>query len=278
MRALQVELLAEACLEHCATQEVHESELTTISGRTIRLLEQFSDQFGLQRLAQDRYHNSIACHAVVAAVRGGRLKRLCPGFSVDLPFAVRALLPYWLQIEDWGLATYAGDRRWSAAASSLRPCLAHASRRQDWLAPTSNPMLELLVACSRSRTPRLCTRTTNLGRTWAIGATASRTSLSSSIIYLGSWKTQSWLSRFSMSGTTLWIEARRTKSSVLVEFAGHHRAGIECRGRGGVRMCQLGMELCLGSASSSNDKFSCVRRFCWSVQLLKASHWVSKAE
>lgn len=82
-----------------------------------------------ERLAESRYNVAIACHMVIAATRGGQLKRLDPTWIVKSPFAVRALMPYWLQVEEWAYTMGS----WADAASLLRPFLVHASQRRDWL-------------------------------------------------------------------------------------------------------------------------------------------------
>lgn len=79
--------------------------------------------------AREVLHRSIASRTIIAAARGGKLKHLYVESVVQYPFAIRALLPYWVSIENW-LPTYGGrvsERAWRGAAASLRPLLAHVS-------------------------------------------------------------------------------------------------------------------------------------------------------
>lgn len=86
----------------------------------------------------DEFHRLLACQTIIAAARGGQLRRLKPHCETPHPFAIRALLPYWVSVEDWGVqATQAHTHEWIRAAVALRPLLAHASL---WLgtSPTSD--------------------------------------------------------------------------------------------------------------------------------------------
>lgn len=81
--------------------------------------------------AQCRFHDSVTTRTVISAARTGHLRQLKVD-HIESPFAVRALLPCWVQIE---LNHQGGLRHcWSGAACSLRPILAHASL---WLTPAS---------------------------------------------------------------------------------------------------------------------------------------------
>lgn len=62
------------------------------------------------------------------------MKHLRASNGAQQPFAVRALLPCWVQIESWGRETRS-LRAWRAAATTLRPLLSRASR---WLESTSS--------------------------------------------------------------------------------------------------------------------------------------------
>lgn len=79
-------------------------------------------------------HCSIAARTVVAAVRGGKLKRLHFGTAlIHEPFAVRALVPLWIGIQEWEIRALDDgnlDRQdfWAQAALSLRHVLSYASR------------------------------------------------------------------------------------------------------------------------------------------------------
>lgn len=109
-----------------------EDGLTTLEVPDVSLLLKPSKQ------TQSWLSSSIYSRTIVAAARGGRLERLSlPYLSVQDPFAVRNLLPVWLNISDWGKVPR-GDLhhlKWLAAATSLRPTLAQATR---WL-PVSYP-------------------------------------------------------------------------------------------------------------------------------------------
>lgn len=88
--------------------------------------------------AREAFHIATACRTIVSAARGGQLKRLAPDeYSHQYPFRIRALLPYWVRIEDWGAATTSRAEGWIRAAVSLRSFLAHASLHKDWSSPTS---------------------------------------------------------------------------------------------------------------------------------------------
>lgn len=83
---------------------------------------------------------AIATRTIVAAARGGRLRELDADFfthdsNLDGPFAVRALLPCWVGIQDWTggwCECWTKDsykQNWMVAARALRPALARASLR-----------------------------------------------------------------------------------------------------------------------------------------------------
>lgn len=85
-------------------------------------------------------HYSLMYRTIASAARGGKLRRLMlPEFSIQKPFAVRALVPCWVNIEEWDLADVRDrpfstpSKCWRDAASALRPALAHAS---FWLLET----------------------------------------------------------------------------------------------------------------------------------------------
>lgn len=82
-------------------------------------------------------HYSVMYRIIAAAARGGKLRRLfIPEPAIQRPFAVRALVPFWVNVEVWHvmgvnarpISTPA--KAWSDAASALRPALHHAS---TWL-------------------------------------------------------------------------------------------------------------------------------------------------
>lgn len=85
-------------------------------------------------------HCSIAFRAIIAAVKGVRLRSLVLSRHITLQhkvFAVRALLPFWIAVEDWGnweehrharfSYSFSAKRDWYHAARTLRQALAHAS-------------------------------------------------------------------------------------------------------------------------------------------------------
>lgn len=78
---------------------------------------------------RDAYNLTIACRTVVAAAKGGHLRVLTASRFVQSPFAVRALLPLWVQLEPTEDQKYAFA--WQGAALSLRALLWHVSRKLD---------------------------------------------------------------------------------------------------------------------------------------------------
>lgn len=81
----------------------------------------------------DAMHYRVISRAIIAAARGGRLKRLnmqamgSTHMDVQPPFAIRTLLPFWIVIEEWSPRVVPRRRGWVLAASTLRPLLTHAS-------------------------------------------------------------------------------------------------------------------------------------------------------
>lgn len=69
------------------------------------------------------YHTLIICRAIIAAARGCRLRLLSHDEMLQMPFALRTLLPFWVQMEVWDR----NAREWRAAARALRLLLAHTS-------------------------------------------------------------------------------------------------------------------------------------------------------
>lgn len=82
-------------------------------------------------LKANRYkvHLRIATRTIIAAAKGGKLRRLRVDRPVQHPFAIRALLPHWVGVDAFDM--YGGA--WQGAAAALRPLLAHAS---TWLHAT----------------------------------------------------------------------------------------------------------------------------------------------
>lgn len=83
----------------------------------------------VSRDAKTAMHLSIVYRTLVAAARGGQLRRLRLGLDnnhLQVPFAVPSLLPFWVSIDKWNLHWRPAEQ-WEAAAVSLRPLLAHAS-------------------------------------------------------------------------------------------------------------------------------------------------------
>lgn len=87
----------------------------------------------VDRQARNEFHLALASRTVVAAARAGRLRYLSCDMQVQQPFAIRALVPYWVYVEKWGCDCVFA-RNWSGAATALRPFLSHAS---VWLHATS---------------------------------------------------------------------------------------------------------------------------------------------
>lgn len=79
---------------------------------------------------------AIASRTILAAAKGGQLRRLhcnLPAPYLDRVFAIRALLPHWVAVEELELSDR--DRQaYGGAAASLRAVLAHASL---WLETSS---------------------------------------------------------------------------------------------------------------------------------------------
>lgn len=78
----------------------------------------------------DKLHLLIVSRTILAAARGGRLRHLrLPRQPLRQLFAIRTLIPLWMQVEHWELYTnyYTPEDMWEEAASSLRPLLAHCS-------------------------------------------------------------------------------------------------------------------------------------------------------
>lgn len=117
-------------------------DLIPTDGR-IDTLEEFEKHWDPQ-VARDRLHLAIACRTIATTARGGKLKRLSTHIEMQ-PHAARALLSYWVQIEDWG-----NDRSefgpWILAATQLRSLLSHASR---WLGRKSRSSFRLDRSLSR---------------------------------------------------------------------------------------------------------------------------------
>lgn len=83
---------------------------------------------------QDALRFSIAYRTIITAAPGGSLRSLKIIPSLEHPFAIRALLPYWLLIDPPSVSGCQGT--WELAARTLRPALAHASL---WLGANSDP-------------------------------------------------------------------------------------------------------------------------------------------
>lgn len=74
-------------------------------------------------------HYSIACRTIITAARGGKLKALkLKGSSIQDPFALPQLVPFWVGIQDWGPGQPVGQgyTKWLGAAAELRRALSHA--------------------------------------------------------------------------------------------------------------------------------------------------------
>lgn len=73
---------------------------------------------------------SMACRMVFAAARAGLLKSIIYSMALQVPYAVRTLLPCWVNLACTELQS---ESKWDSAAQSFRPLLAHASL---WLGTT----------------------------------------------------------------------------------------------------------------------------------------------
>lgn len=80
-----------------------------------------------------QFNHAVAARTVAAAAKGGKLKSLKFLWApVHKPFAVRALIPFWLDIDEWRLDTDEYDEEgkceyWAHEAITLRNILAYAS-------------------------------------------------------------------------------------------------------------------------------------------------------
>lgn len=94
--------------------------------------------------AAERLHVSIATRTIIAAARGGRLKRIYAGFrgfddtDVEEPFAIPSLLPFWVAMEEW-YDVVGSMEGCQVAALTLRRLLAHASLWLDIADGSFNP-------------------------------------------------------------------------------------------------------------------------------------------
>lgn len=112
-------------------------------GRSARVEEQSEETFTsvdvpapapfANRAAYVSYQMALLCRTLIAAARGGNLKHLECCRSFQCAFAIRSLLPCWINVEEWGY-TDCITHGWLDAAATLRPFLAHASL---WLGTTS---------------------------------------------------------------------------------------------------------------------------------------------
>lgn len=76
----------------------------------------------------EELHYSVISRIVVTAARAGDLIFLCLPATVQQPFAVRALLPAWVEVEGWALHSNQLEPSYHEAAAGLRCALIHASR------------------------------------------------------------------------------------------------------------------------------------------------------
>lgn len=85
---------------------------------------------------EETLHCDIANRTIVAAARGGNLRQLLLSSAIAVSqksFAVRALLPYWVAIDDFGswethmCRAEGWQKQWYHAARTLRTVLAHCS-------------------------------------------------------------------------------------------------------------------------------------------------------
>lgn len=103
-----------------------------------------SDEEAYSEEAIDGVHAAIGSRTIVAALRGGFLKRLqIISTLCERPyhlFRLRILLPYWVGVEDWGstCSTHGLCHSGVWPVTKLRPFLAYTARRTDWLDPRSS--------------------------------------------------------------------------------------------------------------------------------------------
>lgn len=91
----------------------------------------FAAPFGGSPEEAVELHSRTIFRTVIAAARGGQLRSLLlPKESIQHPFAVRALLPCWVEVEDWAVnePSTLPIKRWYEAANTLRPALYHAAK------------------------------------------------------------------------------------------------------------------------------------------------------
>lgn len=106
------------------TEELSEEDLTSFELPSAPL-----DARSTLEEAQD-LHTAVVFRIIIAAAKGGRLKRLrLPEQVFQKPFAIRTLLPFWVGVEKWRfMMRYPKPmKQWHEAASTLRCALAHAS-------------------------------------------------------------------------------------------------------------------------------------------------------
>lgn len=116
--------------------ESYEADLVPEDGKMVTL-EELCKQWRRYH-ASDMLHLAIARRTIIAAAKGGQLRRLNDHVNTQEPLAIRALLPHWMQVEDWGRCEEFSWPR-ARAAVLLRPLIAHASL---WLDTTSAPTVD----------------------------------------------------------------------------------------------------------------------------------------
>lgn len=170
------------------------------------------------------YHVAVICRTIIAAARGGRLRHLSCDDNAQYAFAIRALVPFWVHIQDWDGSEYLA-RGWLRAAASLRPLLAHVSlwgtspsldaARED-RSLTGEELQSLDSHFEQEELPRLY----DYEKIKASGVRRVYDSERVVDFYLPGWpRTQSWRSKWPMLGTQSSGVEKPTCSHVIAEGA-----------------------------------------------------------
>lgn len=160
----------------------------------------------------DMLHYMAACRCIVAAANGGQLRVLAlDGDEIQEPFAIRSLVPIWVQCEVLGYDKYESDEpkevgefevgRWACAAAWIRRALSHASL---WL-----PDSKALPRESRHLTTSQVQSMLSYFR--RSNSTMEREQSWPSLTYAGSRKMQAWHSKSRTHGTKSWSEAKQMR-------------------------------------------------------------------
>lgn len=106
--------------------EIKESLLIDTTKPALTLGDNLTRDLSLR----EQWHLANGYRTIIAAAREGQLRRLALCKRTWMVLMVRAWLPYWVRIDDWGVV--AGElSSWTRAALALRPVLSHVSRWQE---------------------------------------------------------------------------------------------------------------------------------------------------